>query len=52
MTKALKKKERIDPEDKAYKEAFEKLKKLITNAPVTPSQTLPNHSLSQPTPQT
>ena len=34
MTKALKKKERIDPEDKHYKEAFEKFKELITNAPV------------------
>ena len=34
MTKALKKKERIDPEDKDYKETFEKLKELITNAPV------------------
>ena len=34
MTKALKKKERIDPEDKDYKEAFEKPKEFITNAPV------------------
>ena len=34
MTKALKKKERIDREDKDYKETFEKLKELITNAPV------------------
>ena len=34
MIKALKKKERTDPEDKDYKQAFEKLKELITNEPV------------------
>ena len=52
MTKALKKKERIDPEDKDYKEVFKKLKELITRVASAQFPEALNFSTSPETPRT